>query len=259
MYHGVTQKPASPEPETEPSEDADAKSDRKERVLHTRVPAVLEAELKRFANNLRVPVSNLVRTILEDALSVADLAGENVESRLTKAATSLKEEREKLKRKVSPAPLRDVFAFQALTLAQGVSCAKCAKELSVGESAHLGLSERADAPRGCACAGCPPGRGGAQLVNLLVHRVTHNQGTPAMTNETHTNEIPAIDSLKQLGAEWAALGLSFGSQAIGRSALTLRLAARSLNVLGGVLGDAATKLRGEIDRKSTRLNSSHRT
>ena len=46
-----------------------------ERVIHTRVPAALEAELRRFADNLRVPVSNLIRTILEDALAVADQAG----------------------------------------------------------------------------------------------------------------------------------------------------------------------------------------
>ena len=41
----------------------------KERVIHTRVPALLEEELKRFAENLRMPVSNLVRAILEDARS----------------------------------------------------------------------------------------------------------------------------------------------------------------------------------------------
>ena len=36
-------------------EEADGKG-KKERVLHTRVPAVLERELKRFADNLRIPV-----------------------------------------------------------------------------------------------------------------------------------------------------------------------------------------------------------
>jgi hypothetical protein len=62
----------SPAPESEeqgssgPSSEAEgeAREARKERVLHTRVPAVLERELKRFADNLRIPVSNLVRTIL---------------------------------------------------------------------------------------------------------------------------------------------------------------------------------------------------
>jgi hypothetical protein len=111
MYHGVTQKV-----------DTD---DKKERVLHTRVPAVLEAELKRFAQNLRVPVSNLVRTILEDALSVADAAGDRVEERLRKAATQLQTERERLRRKIKSDPLSDVYAFQEVTVAQATSCAKC--------------------------------------------------------------------------------------------------------------------------------------
>ncbi|MBW2684724.1 MAG: hypothetical protein JRE19_02265, partial [Deltaproteobacteria bacterium] len=48
---------------------------RKERVLHTRVPAVLEKELKRVANAWRVPVSNVVRALLEDALDTLDVVG----------------------------------------------------------------------------------------------------------------------------------------------------------------------------------------
>jgi len=116
-------------------------SDKKERVLHTRVSAVLEQELKRFADNLRVPVSNLVRTILEDALEVADVATENVEGRLKKAASQLEKERQKLRKKVLFDPLKDVFAFQAVTLAQGASCAKCRKEMPAGTHAHMGLTD----------------------------------------------------------------------------------------------------------------------
>jgi hypothetical protein len=127
MYHGVTQNVD------------DGKDDKKERVLHTRVPAVLEAELKRFAQSLRVPVSNLVRTILEDALVVADVAGDRVEERLRKAATQLQTERERLRRKIKPDPLTDVYAFQDVTIAQPASCAKCEVALAAGDHAHLGL------------------------------------------------------------------------------------------------------------------------
>ncbi|MBW2159042.1 MAG: hypothetical protein JRH14_03620 [Deltaproteobacteria bacterium] len=50
-------------------DDKESRQDaRKERVLHTRVPAILEQELKRVANAWRVPVSNVVRALLEDAL-----------------------------------------------------------------------------------------------------------------------------------------------------------------------------------------------
>lgn len=144
MYHGVTQKGKRPvetvrNREPEPADEDEARDDKKERVLHTRVPAVLEQELKRFAQNLRVPVSNLVRTILEDALEVADAAGDRVEERLRKAATQLQSERERLRRKLRADPLADVYAFQEVTLAQPTHCAKCDVELPKGTRAHLAL------------------------------------------------------------------------------------------------------------------------
>jgi hypothetical protein len=147
------------EASTDSSSEAETDSAKKERVLHTRVPAVLERELKRFAENLRVPVSNLVRTILEDALSVADAATENVEERLKKAAHQLELEREKLKKKVLHDPLADVFAFQDVTLAQPAQCVKCTRDLKPGEKAHLGLTDgpaRPGARRIFACDACIP-------------------------------------------------------------------------------------------------------
>ncbi|HKD40592.1 MAG TPA: hypothetical protein VKB87_09930 [Myxococcaceae bacterium] len=72
-----------------------------ERVIHTRVPAALEAELRRFAENLRVPVSNLIRTILEDALAVADQAGHRVERELRSGVAQLARGREILRRKLT--------------------------------------------------------------------------------------------------------------------------------------------------------------
>ena len=158
MYHDVTQElprdsSRSSRKEEQPAnasshsdrksndETRDKDDEKKERVLHTRVPAVLEQELKRFADNLRVPVSNLVRTILEDALEVADHATENVEGRLKKAASQLEKERHKLRKKVLFDPLKDVFAFQSVTLAQGASCGKCRKDMLAGTSAHMGLTD----------------------------------------------------------------------------------------------------------------------
>jgi hypothetical protein len=139
MYHGVTQIDSPPPPSGAPS--------KKERVLHTRVPAVLERELKRFADNLRVPVSNLVRTILEDAVNVADAAGTGLEERLKRAAKTLEHERERLKKKVAHSPVHEIFAFQDVTLAQPASCSECGKDLPRGTRAHLGLHENG-APKG---------------------------------------------------------------------------------------------------------------
>jgi hypothetical protein len=144
--HAVGSEPLPSAPDAQPA--------RKERVLHTRVPAVLERELKRFADNLRVPVSNLVRTILEDALSVADAATESVEERLRRAAGHLEKEREKLKKRMEHDPLEGVLAFQEVTLAMPAVCAKCGRELARAARAHLGIGDAPGGPRVFVCAGC---------------------------------------------------------------------------------------------------------
>lgn len=154
-YHGVTQNTGEPLPEGD-ADAVDARDGKKERVLHTRVPAVLERELKRFAENLRVPVSNLVRTILEDALSVADAATESVEERLKRAARHLEKEREKLKKRMEHDPLERIVALQEVTLAVHSTCAKCERPLERGTRAHLGIGEPLDGSRVFVCNDCLP-------------------------------------------------------------------------------------------------------
>ena len=89
---------ASPESEAKRDKKTDSSGDppRKEKVLHTRVPTVLEQELKELAKNLRVPVSNLVRTILQDALSTAEALGRVAEDELRGAAEKLAQNRARL-------------------------------------------------------------------------------------------------------------------------------------------------------------------
>ena len=86
------------------SEEDDKKSRqdaKKERVLHTRVPAVLEQELKRVANAWRVPVSNVVRALLEDALDTLDVVGAKAEGELREVVELLASERHRFRRKSS--------------------------------------------------------------------------------------------------------------------------------------------------------------
>ncbi len=158
MYHGVTRESQEPRDSAPASEGghAEGRDAKKERVLHTRVPAVLERELKRFADNLRVPVSNLVRTILEDAVSVADAATENVEERLKMAARHLEKERERIKRRMEHDPLEGIVAFQDVVLAVPAVCAKCGKEIARGARAHLGIGESPGHPRRFVCDDCLP-------------------------------------------------------------------------------------------------------
>ena len=46
--------------------------ERKERVLHTRISDQLAEEIREFAEELRVPASNLVRNVLEEVFTVVD-------------------------------------------------------------------------------------------------------------------------------------------------------------------------------------------
>ena len=162
-------------------ETADDAKDRKERVLHTRVPGVLEDELKRLAGALRVPVSNVVRAILEDAVDAADRVTRRTEGELHSWTERLAGERQRLRERVTPShgrapattpaaepkappqaaepktPLDGVLGFQALLLATPASCAVCARALPTGEEAFLGIRDGAG-PRVILGRECLPGR-----------------------------------------------------------------------------------------------------
>jgi hypothetical protein len=51
---------------------------RKERVLHTRISEQLSDDIRRLADDMRVPVSNLVRNVLEEVFTVVDSVSEDV-------------------------------------------------------------------------------------------------------------------------------------------------------------------------------------
>ena len=128
--------------ETPTSDAQEPSAAKKERVLHTRIPAVLEQELKAAAAALRIPVSNLVRTILEDAVAIADRASEKVEDKLTRAARTVHDERGRFRERVSRDPLKDLVAYQNVTMASVGACAKCDTELSPGQAASLAVLSR---------------------------------------------------------------------------------------------------------------------
>jgi hypothetical protein len=152
------------------SKDDKRESDRKERVLHTRVPAVLEQELKRLAGSLRVPVSNVVRTILEDAVTTLDQVGRAAEDGVRDVANRLSKGRDRLRSKagesVAPlvdtpepaavAPLQGVIGFQLLRLARREACTLCGAPLEPGQEAHLGIRD-GGGPRVLLGAECLPG------------------------------------------------------------------------------------------------------
>lgn len=134
-----------------PDDSAETGKTRKERVLHTRVPAVLEQELKRLAESLRIPVSNVVRTILEDALDAVDVAGRKAEGEIRSVAERLAEERRRLReplvgRAEPPAttrpetdPIAGAVGFTPMLLAHDAVCAVTGATLAAGSQAFLVL------------------------------------------------------------------------------------------------------------------------
>lgn len=146
-------------PDDTSSTDADANDagkPRKERVLHTRVPAVLEQELKRLADSLRIPVSNVVRTILEDALDAVDVAGKRAEGEIRGVAERMAAERARLRQPLrgdlghdaaaatkSPAETVDAIAgavgFTPMMLANDATCAVTGARLAAGSQAFFVL------------------------------------------------------------------------------------------------------------------------
>jgi hypothetical protein len=52
--------------------------ERKERVLHTRISERLSENIRRLADDLRVPTSNLVRNVLEEVFTVVENVSDDV-------------------------------------------------------------------------------------------------------------------------------------------------------------------------------------
>jgi hypothetical protein len=119
--------------------------EKKERVLHTRIPAALEDQIKRLAEALRVPVSNLVRNMLEDAIDVTRRMRDHI------PGGDHAKEQEDL--------LAEIYGWQGLTLNVDVACARCKTEMAAGEQAHVGLSNHPRDAKVFVCSSCLPGAG----------------------------------------------------------------------------------------------------
>ncbi len=155
--------------------------ERKERVLHTRVSDALAEDIRRMAEDLRVPASNLVRNVLEEAFSMVEAVSENVGDLIEDVVDGADRARERvrrrqrrpLRRKDSPRtgaatpPERDEFSdvigWQSLILNRPERCAVCGELLERGEQAYIGLTAAGAAGAAGAgpttlCGGCMDAR-----------------------------------------------------------------------------------------------------
>jgi hypothetical protein len=114
-----------------------ASKEPKERILHTRIPVALEEQIKRLADRLRVPVSNLVRNMLEDAIDMT----KRVRDRMDGHTAEVKDA---------------VYGWQELTLNIEAPCSRCQRNLPRGERAHVGLTLHPHVGRVFICSACLP-------------------------------------------------------------------------------------------------------
>jgi hypothetical protein len=147
-------------------------------VLHTRISEELAEDIRRMAEDLRVPVSNIVRNVLEEAFSVVETVTENVgdliEDVIDEAEAAAERIRVRKRERTRshayapeppeppappapPAPPDGVIGWQALILAQPQACDACARPLERGASAYAGVTRHGvgDIWR---CADCLLGR-----------------------------------------------------------------------------------------------------
>ena len=142
MYHNVIRKSSTDDP-PEP--------ERKERVIHTRVPESLEAELRQKAQDLGISVSNLVRNVLGHAFGlvgdvVADghaiaraARGDKPADRGTAPGAPTASQAA-----AGPAPasaIEDVLGWQPMVLGKNAVCLRCNAILPRGSDAAIGVAE----------------------------------------------------------------------------------------------------------------------
>ena len=139
MCHVVTRKPPPPED-----------PEKKERVLHTRVPESLEAHLRERAQELGMSVSNLVRNVLGHAFG---LVGDVVADSHAIARAARGDGRGEKPQAADPA---EVIGWQPLTLAKNAICAQCNAILAKGKPAAIGMTE-SGAVGPIVCTSCTEG------------------------------------------------------------------------------------------------------
>jgi len=138
---------------------------RKERVLHTRISEPLAEDIRRMAEDLRVPVSNLVRNVLEEAFSVIEAVSEDVGELIDDVVDEAQRTRDRIRRRRRHAHTRErrdqpnatadggdqrepahrqpfphVVGWQPLILNQVKDCADCEEPIEPGERGFAGVT-----------------------------------------------------------------------------------------------------------------------
>jgi hypothetical protein len=136
-----------------PGTDADDAGQKKEKVLHTRIPDNLDRQIKKRAQNLGMTVSTVVRNVL---LHTFDLV-EDIVTDSTNVALSIAGNdpapSDRKGRASHPAAASEVLAWQEAVLNLNAVCDRCNAMLQKGTTASIGLRDT-PGPRAIICTNC---------------------------------------------------------------------------------------------------------
>jgi hypothetical protein len=121
-------------------------SSKKERIIHTRVPAPLDETIKQRASGLGLSVSNLVRNVLSNSFGLVD----SIVTDGTNIARSVRGE-PPLPGSAPGEP--HILGWQEAQLALNAVCVRCNAVLHKGQPAGIAVTDRPGA-RVFACRPC---------------------------------------------------------------------------------------------------------
>ncbi|HJW70849.1 MAG TPA: hypothetical protein VJ829_15970 [Candidatus Binatia bacterium] len=136
--------------------DGDEGGERKERVLHTRVPASLDRHLKHRARTLGMSVSTVVRHVLLNTFGlVEDIVTDSTNIALSIAGQRMlpRADRDGAHEPADGEGIVEILGWQEVVLNRNAVCDRCNVVLRKGVRAALGVSER-PGPQTILCRRC---------------------------------------------------------------------------------------------------------
>ena len=132
-------------------------AERKERILHTRVPDSLDRHIKRRARSLGMSASTVVRNVLLTTFGlVEDIVNDSTDIALAVTGQEAAPRRDRLRERAATAgqgPSAEVLAWQEAVLNVNAVCDQCNAILERGSRAGIGVRDQAG-PRPIICPAC---------------------------------------------------------------------------------------------------------
>ena len=141
-------------PRTDPDTNVVDLGERKERVLHTRVPDSLDRHIKQRARSLGMSASSIVRNVLLTTFGlVEDIVSGSTDIALAATGQESPPRGTRARATAGTTPVAEVLAWQEAILNVNAVCDRCNGILQKGSRAGIGLRDQ-PGPRAIICPPC---------------------------------------------------------------------------------------------------------